>query len=381
MQEILRTTVLTIATLIFFGSYFKLLSNAFRRDTLWGIFSLFAAPLGGWLHALTSWWDNSRLLIIHIVTGALAFCAFFLFPRAPMTGFWSEDSSGLVLEVKNDGAVRDYSLAPDSTYRLRPARVITLDLPFQSPLRLRFVGVPEYDLGWYKPGDNTIKLYNSANDPSLINNQDKPIHTLKRVIDPNEASFLVKLELLTTRENIADRAKLLAQNSPGKSIIDLVSEESLARLRHYIALAQSSSLTNSATFQEQIYTLQLRTQFNTLLRGNPTPEKILTGLLQRNDFLLFGILSKMTVESVNVNSGDTKGSVQFVNPYWQRVGPRGLTLNTVKGTDGQWRFDIFQFRDEHIRRTMQNKQGYPAQSAEAYLEYSAATSGNGSFGR
>jgi hypothetical protein len=199
------------------------------------------------------------------------------------------------------------------------------------------------------------------------------------VIDPNEASFLVKLELLTTRENIADRAKLLAQNSSSKSVIDLVSEESLVRLRHYIALAQSSSLTNSATLQEQVYTLQLRNQFNTLLRGNPTPEKILTALLQRNDFLLLGILSKMTVESVNLNSGDNKGSVQFVNPYWQRVGPRGQTLNTVKGSDGQWRFDIFQYRDEHIRRTMQNKQGYPASSAEAYLE--SANSGNGSFGR
>jgi len=380
MQEIIRTIILLIATIIFAGSYLKLLSSAFRRDMLWGIFSLFAMPFGGWLHALTSWWDNSRLFIVHIATGCLAFCAFFLFPRAPMNGFWTDDTSDLVFDIKTDGNVRDYSLAPDCSYQLRPARIITRDLPFKSPVRLRFSGSRGFDLGWYKPSEGIINLYDSAKDPSLINNLDHPVHSLKRVTEPNAPAFLAKLELLTSRETIADRARLLVQNYRTQPISSLLTEDSLARLQRYIALARANTGPTDDSLPDQIYTLHLRTRLGNLLKQNPSTETVLAALLKETDFLLFGTLQRLDLESVNLTPGETKGSVLFVSQVpGIQAGPRAINLLAQKDKNGLWRFNLFQLRDEHIKQTINNRQLPPGSSAEEYLEYDAMTAGRPSW--
>lgn len=374
MQELVRTIVLTVAVGIFVVTYLKLIASAFRRDTLWGVFSVACPPLGGCLHAITTWWENSWLFVVHFIAGALSFFAFFLFPRAPMTGFWTDDAGKIVWEVKADGSVRDRGLAPDCTWQQRPARVLTKDLPFKSPLRLRFTGSRQFDIGWYRPGDGTIRLYNVARDPSLITNLDKPLAELRRVADPAAPAFVAQLESMAVKEALADCARSLVQDSRAKPVADLLTEDSRARLTKYIALARGEKSASSQPLTDQIYALFLRTRLHAQLKQNATADAVLSALLNESNFLQFAVLREMDIESVEIK--ESAGTVLFARDErdTQRL-PRSAVLHATKGKDGLWRIDPFQFRDPLIRQAVGGKQGFVPQSAEEYLEYDAATAG------
>lgn len=206
MQETLRTLLFTITLIVFVGSYLSLLSRAFKRDALWGVFAVFAVPFGGWLHGFTTWYENNRLMLVNLCAGAAAFGVFFFFPRIPVTGFWTNDSGEIVLDLQPDGTVRNYGLDADCKYSFRPARVITKDMPFTSPLRLKFQETNDFGVGYYDPKAATLDLYELSKDPVYITNSSRPTIALKRVPAPTDAAFLAKLEHMASRKEVADRA-------------------------------------------------------------------------------------------------------------------------------------------------------------------------------
>ncbi|MBK9990406.1 MAG: hypothetical protein IPP19_06655 [Verrucomicrobia bacterium] len=369
MQETLRTLLFTVSLLIFFGSYLSLLGRAFKRDPLWGVFAVFGAPFGGWLHGVTTWYENSRLMLVHLVAGVAAFGAFFFFPRIPATGFWTDDSGQTILNLQADGSVRNYGLASDCTYGFRPARVITKDMPFTSPLRLKFQGTNDFGVGYYNPKAATLDLYESSKDPVYINNTIRPSLALKRVPAPTDAAFQTKLAHMISREVVADRARLLATTSTQQPVANLLTDESKARFHRYVTLARSGNQPGD-TIIDQIYAKHLRAFFREELKSNTSVETLLAAELKQTNFLLLATLQNLKLEAVNVNTDGNKATVVFIQKYPPHSLRSDLVMNLagIKDKDGLWRFDLFQLRDRDIQSSMRGSRGIPIDTAEEYLQ-------------
>lgn len=373
MQETLRTLLFTVTLIIFFGSYLSLLGRAFKRDPLWGVFAVFGAPFGGWVHGINTWYENNRLMLLNLGACAAAFLSFFFFPRVPATGFWTDDAGEVVLNIQPDGSVRNFGLDSDCSYVFRPARVITKDMPFTTPLRLKFEGANDFEIGCYDPKDATLGLYLLDKDPVYLTNASRPAIALKRVAAPTEPAFIAKLERMTSREAVADRARLLTKTSNQQFVSDLLTDDSKARFQRYAALARSNNL-SGASLIDQIYAKHLRAIFRDELKQNSSLETLLAAELERSDFFLLGTLKGLKLTAVTITSDGSKASVVFMqksSPHSFRNNELVINLAGIKGKDGLWRFDLFQLRDSDIQNSMHGSRGIPIETAEDYLEAAA----------
>src|SRR5947207_13479198 len=102
--EILRTLLIAGGLILAAGAYLMIIGKAFKRGTIWGMFTLFCPPFGGWLNCFGEWWDLSRVFLAHVAGLVVAVAAFFFFPRQPVYGYWTDESGSIVYRFEADGA-------------------------------------------------------------------------------------------------------------------------------------------------------------------------------------------------------------------------------------------------------------------------------------
>jgi hypothetical protein len=308
-------------------------------------------------------------MLVNLAAGVVAFLTFFFFPRAPVTGFWTDSTGEIVLNLQPDGVVRNYGVDTDYTYGFRPARVLTRDMPFTTSLRIKFEGPKDFNIGCYDPKTSTLELYELSKDPAVfVTTINRPTRELKRVPNPQDQAFLSKLEYMTSLEAVGDRAQLLVKTFKEQSATDLLTEDSRARFQRYVSLAQSAQL--GTDIIEQIYVQHLRTNLREQLKQNPTPDTLLAAELKKSDFFMLASLQKMTVEAVHISKDGSKASVVFMIKYPAASQQPDVLENFygVREKDGLWHFDLFQLRDRDIKSSLGGRSASSIEAAEAYLQ-------------
>jgi hypothetical protein len=373
-MESLRTGLIATGLIGFLATYFILLRRAFKRDTLWGLLSLFGFPFGGWAHALTDRFLNSRMLMINL--GALGFAAVsaFWFPRPPVTGYWIDEYGQLFLRLDADGKVRNYDLAPDGRFVFRGFKIGTAQLSIASKTRLKFEGVPDVDYGYLNPRTGVIELYNKMNDRELglaADSGGAASYRLSRVPEPLNATMSATVARLEQREAVQSAVtRYFSAADPATP--PPLGPSVLGRYTQHVEAARTLAPADlvKQPFPRIVEILRLRATHGPALRSAVTAEELFQRDLQSDAFRIRS-LKTYEITDIALYPGNLQALVQF-----RRFVDRGeyaydqITLE--KTPAGVWGFDV----DWHLPvNTPSSHPEAPPPSLDDALNYLAETQG------
>lgn len=370
MLETVRTVCIWAGLLLFLATYCILVKSAFSRDTLWGMFALFGPPLGGWAHAATDWFFNSKAALASIAGLAFAAVSAFWFPRPPVDGYWADESGSYVLRIDRDGLVRNYQLEPDGRMHFRGFKILTKELPVKSQTRIKLDGLPNVHVAYLDPRDYAIDMYHEMKDPEVFMLPDMVKHRirLKRVPDPEGPAFQRVLAVLEQREALQEGAKkLVAREAPAAGAIP-ASAGLLERYRGWSDAARTMPRAEleKRPLLEQIEVLRFRLVHGEAIRAQAGPEALFARDLS-SDYFQLALLRRFNLVDVRVDRALERGMIGVERTLG--FGEREYSqLGAERAADGRWGFDLDGWRAEQTREYLRDSIGRPSvERAAQYL--------------
>jgi hypothetical protein len=350
--EDIRSTLITLAAIVCIGAYLKLISKAFSTGMLWGIISLVCPPFGGWIHAFTTWWDNSRIFIVHFVAGGVMLYALLFFPRVPVHGVWIDESGETVLRLDKDGTLRDLSLAPDGTFTLRGFKLLTREFPVPSVTRLAIKNKHDYHVGYYNPKTAVLMFYHEMKDPEVFFlGGDRHGYEFRRVVDPEAEAFKTKLARFAVRESAHDDAlSLLAAMNGGPFAASLVDAATVQRYERYLALARTAPAGELEKLSgvDQVNVLRLRALYAPEIKAGTTVAALLAADA-KHDYFMLRPFAGARVAHVVVNPAGQIATVIVATDGRDSI---STNLKATRAANGRWGFQVLETRDRDIEQSV-----------------------------
>jgi hypothetical protein len=376
MNENVRTIIIVVGSVVFAAGYLKLLANAFSRNVVWGVFSVFAPPIGGLLHGLTDWLENRLGVVLSLIGAGVVVYGLWYFPRPPLTGFWINETKDLVLRLDDDGHLHYFGLASDGRFAFRPVKVLTKELPIKSQVRLKLTGLKDLEVAYYDPRAATLKLFDGLHDPELFLFPESTrfgLH-LSRVADVSDVGFRVLFDRLSQRKAVFEAAMgLIHPAEDGSDVINFVSDRLRERYQEYVRLARTGTLGPIEILPtvDQVYALRIRTVHAAKLQSSANADAILAADLKQ-DFFLAGNLTRYEMTDVVFDR-----AMQKANAIFDPLNPARLSRLSLAATrtrDNRWVLDVARLRDDDIEASIR-QQGSSVTRLDAALQYLASSCG------
>lgn len=347
--EDIRSVLITIAGVICFAAYGKLVVKAFGSGMLWGILSIFCPPIGGWVHALKTWWDNSRVFIVHVAAGVVMLYALLFFPRIPVYGVWIDESGDTVLRLEKDGTLRDLSLEPDGKFTHRGFRILTREFSVPSVTRLAVKDKSHYHVGYYNPKTAVLMFYHHMKDPEVFLGNAQGGYEFRRVVNPDAPDFQAKLARFALRESANDDAlQLLAATRGGAFAPSIVDAATVQRYERYLALARTApaSELEKLPAPDQVNVLRLRALYSREIKAGMTAADAVAADI-KTDYFMLARFAKAHVAHVVVNPAGQLATVVVSTDGRDAI---ATNLKAKRNKEGRWGFEVLDARDQEIER-------------------------------